>query len=384
MRTVLFLIRKELLQIFRDRAMVLQMLLMPAIQLLVLSQAATFEVRDTRVSVVDESRTSTSRGLVAHMRASGRFNVVRTSVSMALADEDVLDRRAGMIVRFPRAFEKELVRTGAAPVQVVLNAEDGAAAGVAQAYFARVLSAYQAELGVRLRPSVRSVGASPDQPVPARGGGRIEVRTRGWFNPDLSYPFYMVPGLLVVLVTMLGTLLTAMNITREKELGTLEQLNVTPITRGQFIAGKLVPFWLLGLLELGIGLTIGRLFFGLPMRGSLLLVFAVAAVYLVAALSIGLFISTLVETQQQAVFISFFVLMIYLFMSGLFTSVASMPVWAQWLAAFNPVKHFILIMRAVLLKGAGFMEIRTPFLVLVAYAGAVFLLAVRQYRKTTA
>jgi ABC-2 type transport system permease protein len=194
----------------------------------------------------------------------------------------------------------------------------------------------------------------------------------------------MVPGILVQLVTMVGTLLTALNIVREKELGTLEQLNVTPVTRGEFIAAKLIPLWSLGLVALTIGMLVARFAFHVPMRGSVLLVFATASVYLLAALGIGLLVSTVVSTQQQAIFLTFFIVLVYLLMSGLFTPVRSMPAWAQWIAQANPVMHFVEIMRAVMLRGAGVREIARSLAILSAIAIGVFILSVRQYAKRTA
>jgi ABC-2 type transport system permease protein len=229
-----------------------------------------------------------------------------------------------------------------------------------------------------LRPTAAqlSAGGSTIQPTPP-----IEVRARGWYNPDLDYSDYMVPGILVQLVTVVGSLMAAMNIVREKELGTLDQLSVTPLSRAAFIAAKLIPFWIIALVELALGLLVARFVFHIPMVGSILLVFAAAMVYLLAALGIGLFVSTLVETQQQAMFVTFFIVMVYLLMSGLFTPVRSMPVWAQWMAQLNPVKHFITIMRAVLLKGAGVADVIVPIGILGAF-GVVFLsLAIRQYGR---
>jgi ABC-2 type transport system permease protein len=194
----------------------------------------------------------------------------------------------------------------------------------------------------------------------------------------------MVPGIFVALVTIISTLLSAQNIAREKELGTLEQLNVTPITRGQFIAAKLLPFWVLALLDLTIGLVIGVLVFGVPVRGSLMLLYGAAGIYLVVTLGIGLLISTRVDTQQQAMFVAFFVLMIYLLMSGLFTPVDSMPRWVQVASEFNPVRHFVTISRAILIKGAGLAEIARPLAILAAFAIGIFWLAVSQYHKRTA
>jgi ABC-2 type transport system permease protein len=212
----------------------------------------------------------------------------------------------------------------------------------------------------------------------------MEVRARGWYNAELNYRDYMIPGILVQLVTVVGTLLTAMNIVREKEIGTLDQLNVTPVPRSAFIAAKLIPLWAIALIELTIGLLVARFLFDVPMRGSIPLVFFCAAVYLVAALGIGLWISTLVETQQQAMFVTFFIIMIYLLMSGLFTPIRSMPDWAQWMAQLNPVKHFIGIMRAILLKGAGLSDIARPLSILAGFGVVVLTLAVRQYAKRAA
>ena len=378
MRTLRFLLRKEYLQIFRDRIMVAQLLLLPAIQLALLANAATFEVKSARLAVVDEDRSATSRGLVNRMRAAGRFRLVQATPSAERADEAMMRRDAAVILHIPREFERDLVRSHVAPAQLVLNAEDGAAAGVTLSYAQRIVAEYASELGATLRLSA----TEGEGPVP--GQGAIDVRVRGWYNPDLDYRFYMVPGILVQLVTMVGTLLTALNIVREKELGTLEQLNVTPVTRGQFIAAKLIPLWSLGLLALMIGMLVARFAFHVPMRGSLLLVFATASVYLLAALGIGLFVSTVVRTQQQAIFLTFFIVLVYLLMSGLFTPVRSMPTWAQWIAQANPVMHFIEIMRAVMLRGAGLREIARPLAILSAIAIAVFSLSVRQYAKRAA
>ena len=368
MRTLRFLLRKEFLQIFRDKFMVLQMLLMPIIQLLLLSSAATFEVKTADMYVVDRDHSETSRGLVDRMQASRRFIVVGASPSTIPANEMMLARKVGVILSISADFERDIVRTRAGSVQLIINAEDGAAAGVTQSYAAQIIAAYANELGAQLNPMVR---ATPP----------IEVRARGWYNPELNYRDYMVPGILVQLVTVIGTLMTAMNIVREKELGTLDQLSVTPLSQGVFMAAKLIPFWLIALVELTLGLLVARFVFHVPMLGSMTLVYAAAAVYLLAALGIGLFISTLVETQQQAMFVTFFIIMVYLLMSGLFTPVRSMPEWAQWMAQLNPVKHFIAIMRSILLKGAGPLDVAAPIGVLGIF-GAVFLtLAVRQYGR---
>lgn len=383
MRALRFLLRKEFLQIMRDRVILGMLFGMPMVQLLVLANAATFEVKRARLFVVDQDRSPMSRGVVDRLAASGRFVPSGASHSRERADEAMLARRADVILVVPLEFERDLVRDRRAPVQLILNAEDGAAANVIQSYASRILDAYSRELGAAVTPALATVGAR-SEPPPRRGEPRIEVRQRGWYNARLEYRDYMVPGILVVLVTMIGTLLTAMNIVREKEAGTLDQLNVTPVTRSTFIAAKLIPLWSLALLDLILGLALAHLVFDVPVRGSVLVVLLAAAIYLVGALGIGLWISTVAETQQQAMFVTFSIMMVYMLMSGLFTPVRGMPEWAQWIAQLSPVMHFTALMRAVLLKGAGFGDVMRELAVLTLMGAAVLTLSVRRYRKRVA
>lgn len=383
MRSLRFLLRKEFLQIFRDHVILGMLFIMPMVQLLLLANAATFEVKSARLYLVDQDHTVMSRGVANRLASSGRFIPTAASQSVAHADEAMLDRRVDVILVVPEGFERSLVRDHRASVQLILNAEDGSAAGVIQSYANRILESYADEVGAEVTPTVASVGARPDRP-PSRGRPVIELRRRSWYNPEQDYRDYMVPGILVVLVTMIGSLLTAMNIVREKESGTLDQLNVTPVTRATFIAAKLIPLWSLALLDLALGLTLAHFVFGVPVRGSLLVVFLAAGVYLVGALGIGLWISTVAETQQQAMFVTFSIMMVYLLMSGLFTPVRGMPEWAQWVAHLSPVMHFTQLMRAVLLKGAGPADVARQFGALAAIGLLVLTLAVRQYRKRAA
>jgi ABC-2 type transport system permease protein len=367
MRRIFFLAQAEVLHIVRDRLLMAQVLVVPLVQLLVLANAATFEIRNTPIQIVDFDRSATSRGLVNRLAGSTHFDIVDATPSLAVADEALLAGRVTMVVVIPHDFERSLERGGVAPVELSLNAEKGAAAGVVQSYASRVVADYAAELS---RPRARSP--------------RIDVTVRGRYNPALNYQDYMVPGILVALVTIIGTLLTAQNIAREKELGTLEQLNVTPITRGEFIAAKLLPLWALALIELTLGLIVSWLVFDIPMRGSLPLLYAAATVYLAVALGIGLWISTLVDTQQQAMFVTFFIVNVYLLMSGLFTPIDSMAPWVRVASQINPVRHFVTISRAILMKGAGLDAIAQPFAILAAMGVIVLTFAVRQYRKRAA
>jgi ABC-type multidrug transport system permease subunit len=383
MREILALAWAEVLHVARDKATLAQVIIMPIVQLLILSNAATFTIRETPAYVVDLDHSETSRGLVTRLTASGRFKITGASNSTDLANDALLRGDATMVIVIPRDLEKSLLRDGNAEVMLSVNAEKGSAAGIVQSYASEILRNYSWDLGAELRPG-RATVVEQSRIGPLTGTARIEGRVRSWYNPTLNYKHYMVPGILVSLVTMISTLLSAQNIAREKEIGTLEQINVTPITKGQFITAKLLPLWVLGLVDLALGLVIGWAVFGVPMRGSLLLLFAATGIYLVVTLGIGLFISGRVDTQQQAMFVTFFIMMIYLLMSGLFTPVESMPHWVQVAAEFNPVRHFVSISRAILIKGAGLAEIARPLLILLAFGVGTCWLAVGQYQKRTA
>ncbi|HTI44624.1 MAG TPA: ABC transporter permease [Vicinamibacterales bacterium] len=375
MRRILYLAQAEVLHILRDHILLAQVLVVPVVQLLVLTNAATFEIRNTPIHIVDLDRSPASRGVVNRLAANGHFDIVDTTPSVDVGDDHLLRGTATMIVVIPRHFEESIVRTGVGQVQLSVNAEKGSAAGIVQSYATQVLTDYAASLRpVDNESRIADAGSRP----------RIEVQARSRYNPTQNYKHYMVPGILVALMTIIGTLLSAQNIAREKELGTLEQLNVTPITRGQFIIAKLLPFWVLGLIELSLGLLVGKLVFGIPMVGNLALLYCVAAVYLAVAAGIGLWISAIVDTQQQAMFVTFFIVNIYLLMSGLFTPIDSMAPWVQKVTMINPVRHFVTISRAILMKGAGPAEIAQPFLILLGTAAVVLVVAVGQYRKRAA
>lgn len=375
MRTILYLVQKEALQVVRDRVMLFQIFAIPIIQLLIVTSAATFEVRQAKVHLVDADHSQASRRVAEAVEASEHFAIAERSVNAEDADRSLRTRQADLVLHVPTGFERELMRQEAPAVRLVVSGTK-ASAGVMQSYASQILQTVAADYGTQLQPQVRT--------QPTARLAQIDLRSRLWYNVALEYDDYMAPGILTLLVTLIGTLLTAQNIVREQEVGTIEQLNVTPITRGQFIAGKLLPFWGLGLVEFGVGLAVAWLVFEIPVRGSLLFLFGTTALYLVVALALGLWISTVVDTQQQAMFVTFFVMVIYLFMSGLFTPVASMPTWAEWGAELSPLKHFIEIVRGVLMKGAGLRALWQPTAILGGYGALIFALAVRQYRKTAA
>ncbi len=368
MTTLLALLRKEFIQIVRNRPILLMMIGMPIVQLLVLAHAATFELQKVEMVVVDYERSAESRRLIAAFTASGFFTVVDVSDHVDQALDDIESGRAMFALVIPSDLTTRIHAGTPGKLQLMISGEDGVRAGLIQAYANGI---------VQLQSRSYLLETMPVD----LGEPRIEVRELFAYNPNLDYKFYMVPGILVLLVTLVGMLLSAMNIVREKEIGTIEQLNVTPIRRWQFITAKMFPFWMIGMLELAFGLVIARIVFSVPMIGNLTLVFVAAAIYLLVVLSIGLLISTVTYTQQQAMFIAWFFLVIFILMSGLFTPIQSMPDWAQIVTRFNPVSYFIEIMRRVLLKGAGWQSISMLIGSLTLYASITMTVAIWRYRK---
>jgi ABC-2 type transport system permease protein len=390
LRSLRVLLEKEFLQIRRDPVILRMLLVMPMIQLIILTNAATFEVKSSNLWVVDQDRTPASIGLLERFVATGRFAVVGRSAISRPADRAMDRADADAILVIPEGFARDVQRARAAQVQLVLNAENGSQAGVTQGYGAEIIARYAAELSAA--SAAGGVAGSSGAFVPHSGAARapvrgvpvIETQGRGWFNPSLNYKHFMVPGILVQLVVLVGTLMTALNIVREKEAGTLEQLNVTPIRPAVFIAAKLIPLWVIGLFEFAVGLVIATQLFGVPFEGSIALLFAGAGLFLLGALGVGLWISTIAETQQQALFITFSLLMIYILMSGLFTPVRGMPEWVRMMAQLNPMMHFIAMTRAVMLRGAGVEEVARQLMALAVIGVGILTLAIGQYRKQAA
>jgi ABC-2 type transport system permease protein len=372
MRTILFIVRKEFLQIFRHRVMLPLIFLMPIIQLLILANAADYEVRNIQLHLVDLDQSSLSHRLAGKFAASRYFDLVNASFSSKVALRDIEAGKADLFIEIPPDFERNLFLDHESQIQISVNAINGVKAGLANSYANAIIRQFNNEI----RTEWLKVPESPQPP--------IRITSSNWFNPAQDYDNFMVPGILVLLVTLVGMFLAGMNIVKEKEIGTIEQLNVTPIRKSQFILGKLIPFWILALVELAAGLFIGKLVFNIPLVGSLWLVFGFAAIYLLVVLGLGLFVSTVTETQQQAMFISWFLLIIFILLSGLFTPIESMPGWAQVITWINPVTYFVEVMRMVLMKGATFIDIQPHFFKMLGAAGLVNILAVLNYRKTGA
>jgi ABC-2 type transport system permease protein len=347
--------------------------ILPLLQLIILSNAATFEVKNIKFSYIDHDKTSFSRALIEKFEASTYFNVITDFQSQEVANSAMLKGEVDIILEIPGYFERDLLKEKKTNLLVVINAIDGAAAGVENVYINQIVQGFNknAQLNL-LQPSdlknrYKSIASTPSF----------------WFNKTLDYKTFMVPGILVLLVTMITLFLSGMNIVREKEIGTLEQMNVTPIKKHQFIIGKLFPFWVIGMGLLTIGLVIAKIIFNVPMVGSIGLMYFYTSIYILVILGMGLFISNYTDTQQQAMFIAWFFVVIFILMSGLFTPIESMPEWAQFLTEFNPIKYFVEVMRMVMLKGSNITDIAPQLIKTLIYAIIINGLAIWSYKKTT-
>lgn len=373
MRTLVCLLKKEFRQIFRNKAILRLIIALPIIQLMVMPLAADYEVKNVNISIVDHDHSTYSRRLADKVIASGYFKVNDYSNSFAQSLEEFQKDRSDLILEIPKSFEKDLVSQNPGNLFLAANAINGTKASVGSAYLSRIIANFNNDIRLEwITPS-----RANENPV-------IEITSLNWYNPFLNYPFFMVPGILVVLVTMVGSYMCALNIVKEKEAGTIEQINVTPVKKYHFILGKLIPFWVIGMFIFSVGLLgVARLIYGIVPAGSLFLVYGFLALYLVALLGIGLLISTYSATQQQAMSLAFFCMMIFILISGLFTSVDSMPPWARIVANCNPVTHFIQVMRMVVLKGSGFSDIKNQFMIISGMAVFFNAWAILNYKKTS-
>ncbi|MFA6352366.1 MAG: ABC transporter permease [Bacteroidales bacterium] len=370
MRTILVLIRKEFIQIRRNRIMIPAMIVAPLVQMFVLVFAANMNMRDIDFHIHDQDGSTESKQLISKYLSSPFYSYGGQVFTVQEGEELLRKDQTDMIMTIPPAFGEQLINREPVAVQFLINGINSAAAVLTASYSQSILLDFNQEL---IANYLRITGQSAP--------GRIDVSYLHWYNPELDFKIFMVPGILVILVMLVGWLLMSLNVVREKELGTIEQLNVTPIRKHQFIIGKLIPFWILGMIELGIGLTLGRLVFHVPILGSFGLLIGFTALYLLTVLGFGLLIAALSETQQQVMFVNFFFVLVFILMSGVFTPIESMPDWAHWVNLINPLAYYMRVIRMILLKGSGFMDVWQDFASMALFGIIMITLAVRSYKK---
>ena len=362
------MLRKEFIEMRRDRFTLAMLVGIPAVQLILFGYAVQTEVRNVPTVVLDESRTAQSRRLVEMMANTRNFRIVGRVGTRDDVREAIERGDASAAIIIPPEFASDLKRGHAAQAQVIVDAADplSSAAAISAASLTGARSAL--ELTAR-------AGPMPAAPT-------VEVRVRPWYNPEGRSSHYIVPGIIGVLLTMTMVSITAAAIVRERERGTLEQLVVTPIGKTSLMLGKTVPFAVVGYLQVTVILLLGRLMFGVPVRGSLLLLYLLIAPFIVASLGMGLFISSVTRTQTQAMQLSFFFIMPNILLSGFMFPQAAMPQLAQWVGAALPLTYFLTVMRGVLLKGVELSDVWRPALALTGFAVLFVGMSVRKFSKT--
>jgi len=376
MRRIRFLIWKELIELWQDPRLFGIVVLAPIVQLVVLAYAATTDVRNVPIVVADGDRSQASRELVSRFDASPSFTVIRVFSSPPDVDSSLEHGEAWMALIIPRGYGSGLERGQQQSVQVVADGSDANSAGVSLSYATNLIQSFGQELAAR---SARAAGRESGP------SASIQPVVRVWFNPSLESRDFMIPGIVALLLLVVTTNLSSMGIVREKELGTLEQLNVTPLTRAELIVGKLLPYGMVGLIDVVLVLSVAIFWFHVPMRGSYVLLFGLTLVYLLTTLGLGLFVSTISSTQQQAMTTStFFFLLPMVLLSGFVFPIENMPAAIQPLTYLIPLRYFLVILRSIFLKGVGLETLWPQALALAGWGVGILLLAIARSTKRSA
>ncbi|MCD8317521.1 MAG: ABC transporter permease [Paraprevotella sp.] len=357
-----YLIEKEFKQMRRNPIIPRLILMFPCMMMILMPWAANLEIKYNNVCVVDGDHSSLSRRLVEKIASTDYFNLVGDVPDYKHALTMVEDGQADVILEIPRYFAKSLETQQPLQLQISANSINGTKGGLGSSYLSSVVTDFvNGQLGT----------VSP-----------IRLSVLNLYNPHLNYKVFMVPALLIVMMTLLCGFLPALNIVSEKEVGTIEQLNVTPLNKFVFILAKLIPYWIVGLVVLTIGLILANLFYGIRPVGHLGWIYFFSCIYIFTISGMGLLISNYSSTMQQAMFVMFFFMMVFILMNGLFTPIRSMPDWAQYMSAFNPLTYFIQAMRMIYLKGCGFMDLFPQFVKMLGFMAVFAIGAIWSYRKT--
>jgi drug efflux transport system permease protein len=389
------LIWKEFLEIRMNPRLIGIVVVAPILQLTMLGYAATTDVRDVPIVVADGDRSTSSRELVRRFDASTSFTVIDTVTTVSAIDRYLERGTAWLALSIPAGYGEYLESGRATVVQVVADGTDSNSTTKALAYATALIGAYAREIAEARIPARAESGAYRDRPVgdmadAAAGSSRpgsapaggIDARIRVWFNPQLESRYFMIPGVLALVLLIVTTNLAAMAVVREKEIGTLEQLNVTPIRRWELIAGKLLPYGLIGMLDILLVIAVAVFWFEVPLRGSVWLLLAMSLLYVLCTLALGLLVSTISETQQQAMMTAtFFFLMPMIYLSGFMTPIENMPANIQWITYAIPLRYFLVIVRGIFLKGIGLEILWPQATALAAWGTIVISLAVVRSRK---
>lgn len=372
MQQILFLIRKEFIQVFRDRAMIFIIFLMPLIQVLLLGSAVSTDIKHIKTIICDLDHTPSSRELIRRFQHTKYFDLQFIETNQKNITPYIDQGKATVAIVIPTRFEKDLRRNQSPTVQILVDGQDSNSSLIAMGYANRIVQAFSLE---KLQNSLTS------NPKIFRQIHLVAPETRIWYNPNLEAKNYMIPGIVVVLLTAITTLLTALGLVREKEIGTLEQLMVTPIKSYQLMIGKTVPFAILGLFEISFAIAVAKLWYQIPIRGNLLLFFGFSFIFMFTTLGVGIFVSTISKTQQQALFLAWFFMIFAILMSGFMFPIENMPKLMQYLTYINPVRYFITIVRELFLKGSGLSYLWLQGLIMTIFSIVIITFSAIRFQK---
>jgi ABC-2 type transport system permease protein len=366
-----YLIEKEFKQIRRNPFLPRLILAYPLMVLLIFPWAANYEIRNLNVSLIDNDHTTYSQQLTQKIVSSGYFRLTNLSSTNRQALQSIESGKADVIVEIPPHFERDLINQQTSNVMIDANAVDGTKGGLASLYLTDIVKNFATNVREKWIPQGNAANSIPI----------IDIISQNRYNIHLNYQNFMVPALMVMVLTILAGFLPALNIVGEKEAGTMEQMNVTPVPKFTFILAKLLPYWIIGSIVMTIGFGIAWAFYGLVPAGHFITLYLFSAIYILTVSGLGLVISNYSDTMQQAMFIMFFFVLVLILMSGLFTPINSMPQWGQWMAAFNPMSYFIQVMRSIYLKGSELPDLIPQFFALIGFAVFFNGWAVISYRK---
>jgi ABC-2 type transport system permease protein len=366
-----YLLKKEFKQLLRNKFLPKMVFMFPFMVLLVFPWAASYEIKNLNLSVVDNDHSTYSQKLTQKIISSNYFKLTNVSPNYNKAMKSIEKNQSDMILVIPPHFEKDLVNRQGAKVMIAANAVNGMKGGIGMTYLVSIITDFNAGIIEQLMPVSNNESSVPS----------IQLDTQYRFNPHLNYRVFMVPALMVMILTMMCGFLPAVSIVFEKELGTMEQINVSPVPKTTFILAKLIPFWIIGIFVISVGFLIAWAVYGLIPAGYFSTIYLFAVIYILAVSGLGIVISNYASTLQQAMFIIFFFMMLFIMLSGLYTPIDSMPEWAKWIAAFNPLKYFMDVMRSVYLKGSNPLQLSRQLMVLLGFAVFFNSWAVLSYHK---
>lgn len=364
---------KEFIQVLRDRRSRAIIFIMPIVQVIVFGYAVTTDVKNVSMAVLDQDNSLQSREVLARFLSSGYFRL-QARVDREAEITELLDRgHVQVLIRFYPGFGRDLAAGKTAPLQMILDGTDSNTAAIIMGYSRKIVFEYSRQILLQRASRLPAGGLS---------SGQVELESRAWFNENLESRNYYVPGVIALLVLLVTLLLTSMAVVREKEIGTMEQILVTPITPFEFILGKTVPFILISFIDVFLVTLVGVFWFDVPIRGNLFLLFLATGLYLMSTLGVGLLISTISRTQQQAMMSAFFFVFPAMILSGFVFPIANMPEPVQWLTYINPLRYFLIIIRGIFLKGVG-VDVLWPHMAALAVIGSTVLwTASKRFHKT--